>query len=364
MGQLLKQSTAVNITVLMIDSSDHVTGKTGLTLTIYATKAAGTPGSISPTVTELDSTNVKGLYKLALTTSHTDTLGELQLHVTATGADPTDVTHQVIAADLADSVRLGLTALPNAAAEAAGGLYTRGTGAGQIAQDANGRIDSNAKAWAGTATTLTAGLPDVNTKTAAAAVIQAFWDALTSALTTAGSIGKLLVDNINAAITSRLASASYTAPPTAANIADAVWDETMSDHLAGGSTGSSLNAAGSAGDPWATTVPGAYGAGTAGYRVGNGLDTNVGSRLAAGSYTAPPSANDNADALLDRSNGIETGWSMRHALRIVLAALGGKLSGAGTTAVNVRNATDTKTRITATVDAAGNRSAVTLDGTD
>ncbi len=42
--------------------------------------------------------------------------------------------------------------------------------------------------------------------------IQAVWDALTSALTTAGSVGKLLVDNLNATVSSRLASASYTAP--------------------------------------------------------------------------------------------------------------------------------------------------------
>ena len=35
------------------------------------------------------------------------------------------------------------TALPAVAAEAAGGLYTRGTGAGQINQPANGSIDSN-----------------------------------------------------------------------------------------------------------------------------------------------------------------------------------------------------------------------------
>jgi hypothetical protein len=42
------------------------------------------------------------------------------------------------------------------------------------------------------------------------AAIQAIWDALTSALTTVGSIGKLLVDNINATITSRLASADIT----------------------------------------------------------------------------------------------------------------------------------------------------------
>lgn len=51
-----------------------------------------------------------------------------------------------------------------------------------------------------------------------AAGIQAIWDALTSALTTAGSIGKLLVDNINATISSRLASASYTTPPSVADI--------------------------------------------------------------------------------------------------------------------------------------------------
>jgi hypothetical protein len=49
-----------------------------------------------------------------------------------------------------------------------------------------------------------------------AAAIQAIWDALTSALTTVGSIGKLLVDNINATISSRLATSGYTAPLDAA----------------------------------------------------------------------------------------------------------------------------------------------------
>lgn len=39
--------------------------------------------------------------------------------------------------------------------------------------------------------------------TLAASAVQAIWDALTSALTTAGSIGKLLVDNVNAAVSSR-----------------------------------------------------------------------------------------------------------------------------------------------------------------
>jgi hypothetical protein len=41
-------------------------------------------------------------------------------------------------------------------------------------------------------------------------------------------------------------------------VADAVWDEAISGHLTAGSTGASLNAAGSAGDPWTTTLPGSY----------------------------------------------------------------------------------------------------------
>ena len=123
--------------------------------------------------------------------------------------------------------------------------------------------------------------------------VQDIWDALTRALTTASSIGKLLVDNINATISSRLASSSYTAPldaagtrsavglasanldtqltaiddyidtevaaikaktdlipaspaatsdiPSAATIADAVWDEALSGHTTAGSGGKALS---------------------------------------------------------------------------------------------------------------------------
>ena len=90
---LLKQSTARSVVVLMIDASDHVTGKTGLTLTINASKNGAAFATITPTVTEL----AYGFYTLALTTSQTDTLGDLALHVTATGADPTDQVWQVVA---------------------------------------------------------------------------------------------------------------------------------------------------------------------------------------------------------------------------------------------------------------------------
>lgn len=69
-----------------------------------------------------------------------------------------------------------------------------------------------------------------------------------------------------------------------------------------------------------------------------------------------------ADALLDRSNGVETGLTPRNAMRLIAAACAGKLSGAATTTVVVRNAiADSKNRISATVDADGNRSAITTD---
>lgn len=55
---------------------------------------------------------------------------------------------ELVAYDPYDTVRLGLTALPNAAAAASGGLFTRGTGAGQINQTNNGRIDVDVAAIA------------------------------------------------------------------------------------------------------------------------------------------------------------------------------------------------------------------------
>lgn len=57
--------------------------------------------------------------------------------------------------------------------------------------------------------------------------------------------------------------------PSAATIADAVWDEVTSGHVTAGTTGAAIVAAGAAGDPWGTALPGAYAAGTAGYKLGN-----------------------------------------------------------------------------------------------
>lgn len=72
---------------------------------------------------------------------------------TVTGYTVYPVTIQLVAVNLQDAVRAGLTALPNANAEAAGGLYTRGSGAGQINQSNNGQIDVDTRRLSGTAQT-------------------------------------------------------------------------------------------------------------------------------------------------------------------------------------------------------------------
>jgi hypothetical protein len=74
-----------------------------------------------------------------------------------------------------------------------------------------------------------------------------------------------------------------------------------------------------------------------------------------------PTANQNADALLDRVDGVETGLTFRSALRLMAAVLFGKASGLSTTTAAYRDSNDTKNRIVATVDVDGNRTAVTKD---
>lgn len=96
-----------------------------------------------------------------------------------------------------------------------------------------------------------------------AASVQAIWDALTSALTTSGSIGRLLVTNIDATISSRLAAGSYTTPPTAAAIAIAVWAVLTST---------------------LTTV------GTIGKLLVDNINAAISTRLATSGYTAPDNA--------------------------------------------------------------------------
>ena len=68
-------------------------------------------------------------------------------------------------------------------------------------------------------------------------------------------------------------------------------------------------------------------------------------------------------AVVDTQQVAELADALRpeQVLRVVLAAVAGKLSGSGTSTVTVRDTADSKNRIVATVDGSDNRTAVTLD---
>ena len=114
---------------------------------------------------------------------------------------------------------------------------------------------------------------------------QSVWDVATSAITAVGSIGVQLKTNIDVATSTRMATFTYTVPPTAAAIATQVWSEALPGTYTSGQAGFKLNAAGSAADPWSTALPGAYSAGSAGFIIGNRLDAAVSSRMAT--FTLP-----------------------------------------------------------------------------
>lgn len=169
-------ATSVTVNVFIQDSSSTTgAGLTGLvyntaSLVAYyalpraasvaitlATLAAVTSAYSSGGFKEIDATNMAGWYRFDIPDSAVASGRFSSIHLKgAANMAPLPLEIELTGWDNSDGVHGGMTALPNAAAEAAGGLYTRGTGAGQINQDANGRVDVNLKAAAGTAATLDA----------------------------------------------------------------------------------------------------------------------------------------------------------------------------------------------------------------
>lgn len=208
--------------------------------------------------------------------------------------------------------------------------------------------------------------------------IQDIWDALTTALTTVGSIGKLLVDNINATINSR---SSHTAAnvrtemdsnstqlaklgsPAASISADIA--AVKSDTANIGTAGAGLTAVASAAN--LTTLT-------------NYVDTEVAAILAAvdteiaaikaktDTIPASPAATGDIPSAANIATAVwgfvvEGSHTAVQVMRGLLAVMTGKSAGGGTTTVAFRDASDSKNRVSATVDADGNRTSVTTDFT-
>lgn len=147
MPERIPQSVAIRIPLQAYLSSDHVSPATGKTIAITISKngaAYANPSGGATNATEVGS----GSYYVDLSTTDTGTTGPLW--VKGTNADIDNV---IAIYNVANAFNAGFTGVPGAAAEAAGGLYTRGSGAGQINQSNNGQIDVDAKRINGVATT-------------------------------------------------------------------------------------------------------------------------------------------------------------------------------------------------------------------
>lgn len=325
---LLKQSTAATVvTGPFLDSTDGNTQETALTIAQADIRLSKNGAAFAQTSNVAGATHMeKGNYSVPLDTTDTGTLGRLRVHIHETGALAVWQDFMVVPANVWDSLfstdklqvdvtqcggsAVAAGAIPNAAADGAGGLPV---------SDAGG-LDLDAK------------LANTHEVTAARMGALTDWidagrlDALLDAI-------KAKTDNLPADpaddsdIDAQLATiAAYLDTEIAAILEDT------------------------------NEIQGLIAAGKIAAQV-KGMDADV--------LTASALATDAGDEIADQvaDEVYEGTLTLREVIRILLAVLGGKSSGGGTATITFRDNADTKNRVVATVESDGDRTAMTLDGT-
>jgi hypothetical protein len=296
---------AANLTV----SGVRVETDNDVTVTDYTSSlndlAALTTAHTDWGLKEVSSTLAPGLYRLDIADAifaagAWSAVVYVMITTSAAAASPMEFT--LVAYDINDGVRLGLTALPNAAADAAGGLIISDAGG----LDADAQRADVAAILVDTGTTLEARIP--------AALVSGRMDC---------SVGAM-------------AANVQTAASTAADYVTELQSGLATDALL-------------------TTVAGYLDTEIAAIKAKT--DNLPASPAATGAQMALTAAA--VDAILDEV--VEGATTLREMLRGFTSALLCKASGLATTTAVYRDIGDTKDRITATVDADGNRTAVTLD---
>jgi hypothetical protein len=106
MRQRQQNSTVYPVTFFLVQSGDHITGLAGAMPIVTISKNGAAFASASGTIAEIGS----GWYAWAANTSDRSALGELAVHVEATGADPVDFNLEIVPWDPFDA-NLGLNRL-------------------------------------------------------------------------------------------------------------------------------------------------------------------------------------------------------------------------------------------------------------
>lgn len=347
----IKQSEATaarrRIPVLFVSSTDGFTPVTPTSPAAYisANGATWTATTNAVAVATLAAgQSLAGVYYIELTAAEVANLGWITVNIQATNARQYNAQIQIMAYDPYDVVRIGLTSIPNVAQGTTGAIAT-GNATGQVTVATNndktgyalsgtqtfnmtgsitGSLSGSVGSVTGSVASVTGSVGSVtgavgsvtgnvggnvtgSVGSLTATAVQNIWDDTTSSLTVVGSVGKLIVDNLNATVSSRstLTDTQVWAAATrtlsaGTNIVLAkgtgitgfnditvnnIWSETLPGAYTATQAGFKLNAAGSSADPWSTTLPGAYTAGTAGNIIGNRLDAAVSTRMAT--FTLP-----------------------------------------------------------------------------
>ena len=232
----LRKNTAVIVAVgPFFDKTDGVTLETGLTITneritlIAETDDGNAPtlvldnvtGATSATDNDLNyiTGNDAAMMQLELSAANVNRLGRMYLTITD-AANHCPVFHEFTVVNTALYDAFFATsggAIPNVAADAAGGIPI--SDAGGLDMDAIlSRMGTPSDFGSGAS--VAKNLVDIEAQTDDIGIAGAGLTAL----------GDTRIANLDATVSSRLATAGYTAPPTAAAIADAVLDETPTGH--------------------------------------------------------------------------------------------------------------------------------------
>lgn len=357
----LKQSTASQEVCLgpFVDATDGKTAETGLTIAntdivLWKMGATSTGTKNSGGGTHM----AGGLYSAVFDATDTNTLGGLVAIVNVAGALPVRHEFQVLPANIYDSLIAG-----------------------------SDLLDVSVTQWLGTAaaTPTVAGVPEVDITHIAGAAVSTSTAQLGVNAVQAGGTAWGSGAITAASIAADAIGASELAADAATEIANAVWALDATGQQTQGSFGQVLGDSGATAESAWTRAGNIYSrigvpvgasisADIAGVQadtdniqtripaalVSGRIDASVGA-MVANVLTASALAADAVDEIWDEI--FEGSLTARQGLRLFLSALVGKLAGAATTTVTIRDNADTKARVTATVDADGNRTAVTLDAT-
>ena len=218
----LRQSTASQSVAIgpFVDETDFKTAETALTINNTDIKLVVNGGASANKNSGGGTHRVNGVYGITLDATDTATVGEMEISVVVSGALPVFHKYRVLEEAVYDALF---------AASAPGYVANASVNVAQISGDAtaadNAESFFDGTGYAGTnnvmptTTTVTNGVTVTtnNDKTGyalSAGGVQAVWDALSAALSTAGSIGKRIVDYLTGDSYTRLGA------PAGSSIAD------------------------------------------------------------------------------------------------------------------------------------------------